>query len=233
MTDANPTQTTSEEPGSFKLIFTLAFAGLLSGMGIVVAYQTTLPIINANKARFLREAVFRVVPHSTQMRKLVPTKDGKLRFAKKSEKKVPGIFAAYDKNGRFLAFAIVGEGTGFQDVIRLIFGFDPRRKMIIGMQILDSKETPGLGDKIYKDKEFAKNFLALSVEPKLVLGKHVPGKKKPKNQIDAITGATISSTAVTKILQATYDQWKKYLRAELCPPLQAQPSTIPTQRGQK
>jgi len=228
MTDANQT---SSEPSSFKLIFTLAFAGLLSGLGIVIAYQTTLPIINANKARFLKQAVLQVVPHSKIMRKLVPSKDGKsLRFATKADKKIPGVFAAYTQKGRFLAFAVVGAGSGFQDVINIIFGYNPFKKQIVGMQVLDSKETPGLGDKIYKDKNFAKNFIALSVEPKLILTKHVPGVKKAPNAIDAITGATISSTAVKNILQTTYDRWKKYLRVDLCPTLKLH-SSAPAQRG--
>ncbi len=69
------------------------------------------------------------------------------------------------------------------------------------MEILDSRETPGLGDKIYKDAAFVANFASLSVDPEIVAVKK--GNKSAPNQIDAITGATISSKAVVKIAETT------------------------------
>jgi electron transport complex protein RnfG len=67
------------------------------------------------------------------------------------------------------------------------------------------RETPGIGDKIYTDKDFLANFKALDVklnadlsalanEVKVV--KH--GTKSQSWQIDAIAGATITSRAVGK-----------------------------------
>ena len=50
--------------------------------------------------------------------------------------------------------------SGFQDVVQVIFGFDPTTGKILGMKVLDSKETPGLGDKIFKDKAFVDQFFA-------------------------------------------------------------------------
>ena len=52
------------EPSSARLVLTLAVAGLLSGLAIVGAYETTLPTIEANNARALQKAVFKVVPGS-------------------------------------------------------------------------------------------------------------------------------------------------------------------------
>jgi len=73
---------------------------------------------------------------------------------------------------------------------------------------LESKETPGLGDKIDKDPLFLKNFEALDVKlssPKLNIINDIEvvkrGSKQHPWQIDAITGATISSKAIGKILQ--------------------------------
>ena len=57
-----------------------------------------------------------------------------------------------------VGFAIVTAKAGFQDVIRLIFGYDPRTRELLGMKVLESKETPGLGDKIEKDSAFVAEF---------------------------------------------------------------------------
>ena len=53
-------------PSSIRLVLTLAIAGLISGIAIIGIYESTLPTITANKARELREAVFKVLPGVTR-----------------------------------------------------------------------------------------------------------------------------------------------------------------------
>lgn len=190
------------EPGSTRLVLTLAAAGLLSGLAIVGAYEVTLPIIEANNARALERAVFKVVPGSTGMQGLV-IDDGSARVAGPDD--APDVYAAYDEAGAFVGYAIAAEGPGFQDTIRLIYGYDPSARRIIGMEVLESRETPGLGDKIYKDAAFRANFDSLAVDPPIVCVKH--GEKAADNEVDAITGATISSKAVTRIMGDANEHW--------------------------
>ena len=65
------------------------------------------------------------------------------------------------------------------------------------MKVLESRETPGLGDKIEKDaRRLRREVRRPRGEPPRVL---VKGRHKP-NEVDAITGATISSRAVINIL---------------------------------
>jgi hypothetical protein len=64
-------------PSSLRLVLTLAIAGLVSGVAIIGIYETTLPTITANKARELREAVFKVLPGVTRMQALV-YRDGRI-----------------------------------------------------------------------------------------------------------------------------------------------------------
>jgi electron transport complex protein RnfG len=115
------------------------------------------------------------------------------------------IYAAYDEAGVFRGYAIPAEGSGFQDTIALIFGFDPAKRVIVGMQVLESRETPGLGDKIAKDPVFVSNFDALEVTPEIRLVKN--GAKSAANEVDSITGATISSKAVVRILNDAASAW--------------------------
>jgi H+/Na+-translocating ferredoxin:NAD+ oxidoreductase subunit G len=181
-------------------VFTLTFAGFVSGLLIVGAFQITLPRITANKAAALHRAVFEVVPGSSQLERLVMSGDKLVP----SETGDPAIYAAYDSTGAFKGYAIPSEGAGFQDVIKLIYGYLPTTRHIVGMAVLESRETPGLGDRIFKDKDFHDNFKDLAVEPKVEL---VKGTGTEPNQVDAITGATISSRAVVGIVNAGNAEW--------------------------
>ncbi len=199
--------TSGEGKIPLRMVVTLAIAGLGSGLAIVLAYVWTLPMIEANRAEALRRAVFKVVPGATAMQKLI-VRDGKLVIDVPNPdgppSNTPGVYAAYT-DGAFTGYAIPSQGAGFQDTIRLIYGYDPKREVVVGMEILESKETPGLGDKIFKDAKFQENFIALKVKPEVLCVKN--GKKTQDNEVDGISGATISSKAVAKIIQAGNESW--------------------------
>jgi electron transport complex protein RnfG len=204
------------EPSSARLVATLGLAGLLSGLIIVSAYEATLPRIEAYKARVLREAVFKVLPGVERMQRLV-YRDGRLVPNEAEAKGEEAVFAGYDAQGRLVGYAIPAEGPGFQDLIRLLYGYRPETREVTGMEVLESRETPGLGDKIYKDAHFVANFDGLAVDPEIRAVKK--GKKAAPNEIDAITGATISSKAVVRIMNAANAIWLERLPApEADPP---------------
>ncbi|MCB1828939.1 MAG: FMN-binding protein [Gammaproteobacteria bacterium] len=190
--------------GSAKLVATLSFAGLLSGLIIVLAYESTLPTITAHKAMVMKEAVFKVLPGVNRMQRLV-YRNGMLAASEQVRKDDEVIFSGYDASGRLVGYAIAGAGPGFQDTIRLLYGYIPETREITGMEILESRETPGLGDKIYKDPAFVANFDSLSIDPEIRAVKK--GKRSAANEIDAITGATISSKAVVRIINEANRLW--------------------------
>ena len=193
-----------KEPSSLRLVVTLALAGMLSGLALAGAYQITKPTIDANKARALQRAVLEVVPGAIRMEKLVREGEGLGPAGDEPRGVGEMVFAAYDESDRLLGYAIEGEGPGFQDTIRLLFGYDPAQRRVIGMFILESRETPGLGDKIYKDDEFIGHFAQLAVDPGIVL---VKAGRAADNEVDAITGATISSRAVVRIIDGALEDW--------------------------
>jgi electron transport complex protein RnfG len=196
------------EPGSTRLVATLSFAGLLSGLIIVSVYEATLPTITAYKAKVLQEAVFKVLPGTTRLQRLAYRED-RLTAVEKSEKDEESIFGGYDADGNLVGYAIPGAGPGFQDIIRLLYGYLPEQRKVVGMEILESRETPGLGDKIYKDAAFVASFDDLSIDPQVVAVKK--GSRAAANEIDAITGATISSKAVVRIINQANQQWYRRL----------------------
>ncbi len=169
----------------------------MSGLIIVTAFEATLPTITAYKARMLQEAVFKVLPGTVSLQRLA-YRDGSLVPIEREAKGEEMVLGGYDGEGRLIGYAIPGAGPGFQDIIRLLFGYRPEVRQVVGMEILESRETPGLGDKIYKDAAFVANFQSLSIDPEIVTVKK--GTRSAQNEIDAITGATISSKAVARII---------------------------------
>jgi electron transport complex protein RnfG len=77
---------------------------------------------------------------------------------------------------------------------------------LVGIEILESQETPGLGQEIETDN-FKNQFKQLNTAPKII---YVKGEKPDQpNEIETITGATISSKAVVTILNKGIENLKK------------------------
>jgi RnfABCDGE-type electron transport complex G subunit len=123
--------------------------------------------------------------------------------AKESEYK--RVYVGRDAAGQIKGVAIERGEPGFQDIVQLIFGYDPATGRLSGMKVLDSKETPGLGDKIFKDQSFVEQFFS-GPETPLVAVKSGAGKGLP-GEIDTITGATISSKVVIDIINHALEEW--------------------------
>ena len=182
-----------------QLVGTLAGFGAIAGLLIVVAFQWAQPRILADKAAVLQAAIGEVLGAPARIQSLFLV-NGAL-----TETPPPGldttrverVFAGFDAQGKRVGYAIIGEQPGFADVILLIFGYDPTTRQLLGMKVLDNKETPGLGDKIVKDTAFVGEFVGAA--PPLRGVKHGAGKGG-KDEIDMITGVTISSRTVISII---------------------------------
>lgn len=168
-----------------RMILTLGLIATISGVLIVLSYQLTLPTILQNKARLVQQAALEVIPGAVSLQ---ADSINNLHF-----------FRGLDAQQNSVGLAVETQGQGFADVIRVIYGVSLDRKQMIGFKVLESKETPGLGDKIEKDTAFLQNFNALDLTHDLEVVKN--GKKTHAWQIDGITGATISSKAVGSLLQ--------------------------------
>ncbi|MHC4990676.1 MAG: FMN-binding protein [Planctomycetota bacterium] len=197
------------EPGPVRLVATLVVTSVLAGLILSSVYQITKPVIEAYKRQQLREGVFTVVPGSSRLRRFV-LRGGDLVPATEDEVVAePTVHAAFDDTGAFLGWAIAGDGPGFQDTIEVLFGYDPGAEQVTGMHILASRETPGLGDKIFKDEDFIANFDGLALEPTITV---VKDGRDAAHEVDAITGATISSRAVANIINEAHGRWRDSLR---------------------
>jgi electron transport complex protein RnfG len=188
------------ETPAWRLVTTLGVAGTLSGLLLVFVFQATAPAIAAHKAKMLRLAVHEVLAGPERYDTLYLV-DGTLTqdlADGANEKDFKRVFLGYGADGQPVGFAIEAAAPGFQDTVKLIFGYDARKKRILGMKVLESKETPGLGDKIEKDREWIDKFKG-ALTP---LVPRKPGTKTAEGEggIDTITGSTISTKAVIKII---------------------------------
>jgi electron transport complex protein RnfG len=193
--------------------------GLAAACALLLAlvFERTAPIIARNKAQALERALFRVLPAATRYQALRWTD----RFEAATDPAQAVAFAAYGEDDRLVGFAVPARGPGYQDTIVLLYGYDPRRQAIIGMTILDSRETPGLGDRVGFDAGFLRNFVqldaALGADGATLLHaiESVPaGKKTQPWQIDSLSGATVSSRAVAAIIRASAALWVPRLYRE-------------------
>lgn len=195
------------QPSSLRMVLTMGGIGLLCGVLIVATFQLTLPIITTNKARALEKAIFEVIPAAKSKRTFKQVGD-KLEPLEGEDPLAVKYYAGYDDDGRLVGVALEASGQGFQDIVTILYAYSPECKCVTGMKVMASKETPGLGTKIDTDPDFRANFDALDVAltgdgqriaHPVVLVK--PGKKTEQWQIEAITGATISSRAVASIME--------------------------------
>jgi electron transport complex protein RnfG len=106
------------------------------------------------------------------------------------------IYKALDKQGNCAGFAFVAVGAGFADKIELVVAIDAKCEKLLGFNVLSSNETPGFGNKI-KNADFSNQFKnAPAGELSLV---KIGDASKIDNEIVAISGATVTSTAVINI----------------------------------
>jgi Na+-translocating ferredoxin:NAD+ oxidoreductase subunit G len=101
--------------------------------------------------------------------------------------------------GERKGWVVKTKGQGYADTIELLLGLSPDLSTITGLFVLDQKETPGLGNKIITDA-WRGQFVDAPADGNLVVVK--TGSTKP-GEIDAVTGATISSKSVTALINTT------------------------------
>lgn len=195
------------------MILTLSIVGIISGAALVGVYQYTHPLIEKNKEEALQRAIFEVLPEAKDYDVITyntVTKEVLLREKdyRSTTEKEKVVYRGLDSSGALIGYALEGEGAGYQGEIKIMIGIDPGLNNTIGIEILESVETPGLGAKI-TSPWFKDQFNNLKILPLVELIKNkLPFKP---NQVQAITGATISSQAVVDIVNKTLKQAREIL----------------------
>jgi electron transport complex protein RnfG len=142
-------------------------------------------------------------------------------LAQASETPAIPVFLGYDESGELVGAVVTAQGMGYQDIIRVLYSYSFEKHAIVGFTVLDSKETPGLGDKVETEPHFIANFEALDARlnadgtalgnPIITVGQ---GEKTEPWQIDGITGATITSDAIGAMLNESANVWVPLLERD-------------------
>jgi len=114
-------------------------------------------------------------------------------------------YEAY-KGGELTGYCLKLMARGYGGYIHMIAGID-KNGVITGVRILEHQETPGLGSKMNEIKPGEKDPWFL----RQFVGKPAASVEVKKN-IDAITGATISTRAVTDAVREGADKLLEKLK---------------------
>jgi len=165
----------------FRSVVVLTAICITAALVLGVTYSKTKPLIAAQAERERNEALKEVLGGVDEY----------------NQKSIDGrdYYEGY-KVGEVAGYAIFVEGDGYAGPISLLVGID-KKATITGIAVLSHGETPGLGAKCtevrYGEKEpwFLEQFK----------GKFAPTLEL--KDIDAITGATITSDAIVKSVRET------------------------------
>lgn len=171
------------------LVLTLITAG--SGALLALWDGHTSPMVAENRLRELEKGIAKVLPPHSRYEKF--------------EQGAHTFYVGYGEQGQPVGVAFRTAGPGFQGKVAVMLGLKPDFTEITGIEVIEQIETPGLGTKIVTDpsnkqnpKWFPDQFKGLLLSEPIDTVKNQ--KAQGRHQIEAITGATISSKAVAQIV---------------------------------
>ncbi|MCD5413769.1 MAG: RnfABCDGE type electron transport complex subunit G [Clostridiales bacterium] len=166
-----------------KLGFILLLITSVAAVVLGVTNDATGPIIEQREQEEKERALKTLIPDASEFIAV----DCSLLIDKED------IVEAYEgiKDGVVVGYAVKVNPSGYSGDINIIVGFASEGKTT-GIIIGTHTETPGLGSRI-KEDAFVQQFTDKKTEDMLVSVKGIVGQD---NEIQAISGATVSSDAV-------------------------------------
>lgn len=174
-------------------LFGTALAGIQAKLG---------PVIEANKVKETMAKIPVLVLGEDLAAELaadnqaLTVKSRVIEVKKNGTTKFYTVYDAWLPEGKMVGHVVKADGQGYADKIELLVGLDAQGDTITGLFVLDQKETPGLGAKILEDN-WRGQFKDKATRNTLSV---VKGGGAKDDQIDSISGATISSRSVAGIV---------------------------------
>ena len=178
-----------------KLIGVLTLISAIAGLLLAFTNNRTAePIAQAHKAEVLRALAEVLPPFDNQPNENLFTVE---------EQGQHWTFFVARQNGSFAGAAVeTTSRKGYGGLIKIMVGLNPDNSLR-RFKILQQQETPGLGTKI-TTAAFQSQFENLPFAPETWR------LKKEGGEIQAITGATISSRAVTEAIRTAADVFARH-----------------------
>ncbi len=192
---------------SYRIFITLTLISILSGGLLSALNNVTEPRIKQHRVRALKAAISEVLPAYDYYEEI-------------SKGPVTLYVGKKKPDGETVGIATRLIGSGFQGKISIMVGIKPDFKQLSGFKVLEQVETPGLGTKIVVDPSnkdnpfwFPEQFKGLTFLPAITVIKNIKPSKPA--EVQAISGATISSKAVVSILNSQLPEIQTIYKAKV------------------
>jgi electron transport complex protein RnfG len=181
-----------------QMITVMLVIGVFSSLLLAASDQLTRPLIEKHKLEALQNSIFQVLAGTKEYEE-ISTETFK-------------VYKGFTEQKELVGYAFIAEGSGFQGNIRMIVGINPGLDTLLGLNVLEQSETPGLGGNIVRES-FQNQFSGLKLAASENFVSYVKNVT-PQNpgEIQAITGATISSKAVVNILNNSIAELRKIVK---------------------
>ncbi len=163
-----------------KVTLNLVIVYLIGGLILSLMYAWAAPQIFKNNEETEKKALKELIPDADSIDKM-----GEWETHEKHAK----YFAA-KKNGQVIGYIVQSFGKGYSSFINTFTAVDTNFT-VQKIKVLSHNETPGLGDGI-EENWFQAQFKGKTIDHLKVI------KGETKDDIQALSGATISSRAVTE-----------------------------------
>lgn len=170
----------------------LGLIALIVGLMLSVANYFTKDIIAASKEKEIAEALTQVLPSAENFEEL---------SAESAAANVTALYSGKDAAGEVVGYCAKAEPNGYGGPIVMMVGV-AKDGSVQGVIITESEETAGLGALASKE-EFRSQYIGLTESAKV---------NKDGGEIEAISGATITSRAVTDGVNAALETVQPLLK---------------------
>jgi len=200
---------------SYMFLITLCFTSMVSA----VKYFNDERIQLNEKVKF-QKIVLKVLgiytPEKASDRDVVETFDKQVKEINIEGEK---IYIGYEPDrGDIKGYAFPVNGPGFWGPIYGMAAVDKNGERLVGLAFYRHSETPGLGGRI-TENWFQKQFEGLNInreDKKGEIFRLTPaGTGKGPHELDAITGATMTSRSVEKFLNEELKRFKEEIKGQL------------------
>ncbi|NLY19825.1 MAG: FMN-binding protein [Tissierellia bacterium] len=192
----------------YPVVFMLVLAGVLTAI-LAFINEQTLPTIQFNEEIELKEKilnVFDILPENATPEII----DTNFNESITTEDYEGNPLYIYKQNGETVAYAVPFDGPGLWGSINGYLGITADKNTITGIEFIKQEETPGLGGRIAED-EYKNQYRDLDIS-NIVNNEIIINRPAPGGNVDAIAGATQTSTFVTNMLNedviAFIETWK-------------------------
>ncbi|HCX63424.1 MAG TPA: NADH:quinone oxidoreductase [Clostridiales bacterium] len=180
----------------YPILFMIAVTVVFIAMLASINYMLT-DTIAFNQESELRQKIlyiFDVLPENDDPQEI------KRAFDKKIKQKTINDIEVYTlvEDNKETAYAVPINGAGLWGTINAYVGLNKDFTKIIGIEFITQSETPGLGGRISEDA-YKNQFRNIDIEG-AADGNYIISSPQAGSNVDAIAGATQTSSAVVKMI---------------------------------